>query len=116
MVAHVVLFRPKPTLTPEQRAELLAALQYALTTIPQIKRAHVGRRLSLGRPYDAANQQSFPYIAVIEFETRHDLLAYLDHPAHTALGAQFYSSSEAALAFDYQIVAPEDPALLLGDA
>jgi hypothetical protein len=75
VIAHVVLFRPKADLTPEQRTTLLHALSKALVGIPTIK-----------------------------FETENDLVAYLQHPAHRMLGEQFYVTADGALAFDFELL------------
>jgi hypothetical protein len=104
MIAHVVLFRPKPDLTEDQRRAFFAALQHALTNIPLIQRARVGRRLTLGRQYDALNGQDFPFAAILEFASVADLHAYLEHPAHDMLGAQFYVTSQAAMVFDFELL------------
>jgi hypothetical protein len=103
MVAHIVLFRPKDELDELQRRQFVAALQYALTNIPLIKRARVGRRVTLGRLYDR-QAEPFPYAAILEFETAADLRAYLDHPAHEALGAQFYTTAAAATVCDFELM------------
>jgi hypothetical protein len=103
MIAHVVLFRPKADLTSDQRRAFVTALQHALTNIPIIRQARVGRRLVLGRHYDQVNQHDFPFAAILEFATVADLRAYLEHPAHEMLGAQFYVASEAAMVLDYEL-------------
>jgi hypothetical protein len=108
MVAHVVLFRPKPELTTDDRRAFVAAMQHALTSIPAIRRARVGRRLTLGRQYDALNQQEFPYAAILEFANQEDLQTYLEHPAHEMLGAQFYTTSQAAMVFDFDLLEGDD--------
>ena len=107
MVAHVVLFRPKADLTAEQRRMFVAALEHALTTIPLIQHARIGRRLSLGRQYEQLNASDFPFVAILEFANETDLRAYLEHPAHEMLGAQFYITSEAALVLDYELLEGE---------
>jgi hypothetical protein len=56
----------------------------------------------LNRPYDELNAANFPFAAMLEFETEGDLRAYLEHPAHQMLGAQFYVTSDAALVFDFE--------------
>jgi hypothetical protein len=104
VVAHVVLFRPKPDLTADERRAFLAALQHAFTNIPLIKNARVGRRIIMGRLYDQQNTQDFPYAAILEFDTEADLRAYLEHPAHEMLGTQFYVTSEAAMVYDFELV------------
>ena len=104
MIAHVVLFRPKADLTTDERQTFITALEHALTNIPIITRARVGRRLTLGRQYDQENLQDFPFVALLEFATEDDLRAYLEHPAHAMLGAQFYATSAAALVFDFEML------------
>jgi hypothetical protein len=103
MIAHVVLFRPKANLSPDERSAFVAALEHALTNIPLIRRARVGKRLTLGRLYDKQNAHDFPFVALLEFATEEDLRAYLEHPAHEMLGAQFYATSEAAMVFDFEL-------------
>jgi Stress responsive A/B Barrel Domain len=103
MVAHVVLFTPRSDLSPAQRAAFVDTLERALANIPVIKRARIGHRLNTGRQYDVQNPHQFPYAAILEFETEDDLRAYLDHPAHHALGEQFYIASEDALAVDFNM-------------
>ena len=106
MIAHVVLFRPKAELPADARAAFVKALDDALNNIPLIKRAHVGRRVAMGRQYDAMNSVDFPFVAILEFDSRGDLLAYLEHPAHQTLGAQFYATSASALAYDFDMLEP----------
>ena len=104
MIAHVVLFRPKESLSDAERHEFIQAIEHAFTNIPSIKRATIGRRVVLGRAYDDQNRENFPYAGILEFEHEDDLRAYLDHPAHKSLGEQFYVASEAALVFDYDLL------------
>jgi hypothetical protein len=104
VIAHLVLFRPRPTLTEVERADFIRVLDEALNGIPQIRRVTLGRRLLLGRQYDAMNAMDFPFVAILEFESNADLAAYLEHPAHERLGLQFYTASEAALAFDFDLL------------
>jgi Stress responsive A/B Barrel Domain len=108
MIAHVVLFKPRPNLSPADREALLEAMRTAFTTIPQIRRARIGRRRILGRSYDAMARIDFEYSAVLEFDTELALQAYLDHPAHVGLGRQFGETAEAALVFDYEMIEPEE--------
>ena len=101
MIAHVVLFRPRADLTGSERQVFVDALEHALTKIDLIKRATIGRRVTLGRLYDQT-ATDFPFAAILEFATEADLRSYLDHPAHVNLGRQFYVASEQALALDYE--------------
>ena len=114
MIAHVVLFRPKPELSDGERQAFVDALEHALTNIDLIKRATIGRRLTLGRLYDQQNAADFPFAAILEFATEADLRAYLEHPAHMTLGRQFYFASEQSLVFDYALLDGDWPRQLLG--
>jgi hypothetical protein len=103
MIAHVVLFRPRADLPAEARQALAAAFESALREIPSIRRARVGRRLVLGRPYEALMRVDYPYAAVLEFDDRAGLAAYLDHPSHAHLAAQFFGAFEHALMYDFEL-------------
>ena len=46
----------------------------------------------------------YTYAAVIEFEDRAGLMAYLDHPAHEQLASQFFSAFEEALMYDFELL------------
>lgn len=102
MISHVVLFRPKSSLTADQRASLIQALRNAVTGIPTIKRTTIGKRILLNRPgYEKQMAEHYEYSAIIEFETEADLRAYLDHPAHVDLGKLLFTSADAVLAYDF---------------
>jgi hypothetical protein len=103
MVAHVVLFRPKPNLSPGARDALIASLVDARRNIPAIRRFRVGRRIRHGRGYEAEMAEDFPYAAIVEFDDLAGLKAYLTHPAHDRLGAQFHTTLEVGLIYDYEL-------------
>ena len=114
VISHVVLFRPRPNLTVDQRQTLVNALRGAVEGIPQIKRATIGKRLLLDRPgYEKHMAEHYEYSAILEFDSESDLRAYLDHPAHDDLGKLLFTSAEAVLAYDYTNVAPEDLSKLI---
>jgi hypothetical protein len=108
MLFHVVLFRPRPDLSPADRASLVEAFEAALERIPSIRRFHVGRRVVHGAGYEALMPVSLDYAAVIEFDDLAGLRDYLAHPAHQALGSRFMSSLEASQIFDYQMQDEEE--------
>jgi hypothetical protein len=102
MISHVVLFRPKASLSSDQRATLIGALRNAVTGIPAIKRTTIGKRILLNRPgYETLMAEHFEYSAILEFDSEADLRAYLDHPAHNALGKLLFTSADAVLAYDF---------------
>lgn len=112
MVAHVVLFKPKPGLDAVARQRLAAAFEHALRDIPTIRRAHVGRRIMHGRSYEQLMTVDYEYAAIIEFDSAADLRAYLAHEAHEALGALFFEAFDVALMYDYEMDANGVVALL----
>ena len=107
MIAHVVLFKPRPDLSEGDRDSVLSAMRAAFTNIPEIRRARVGRRRILGRAYDTYARIHFEYAAVLEFDTEGALQKYLDHPAHVDLGRRFRETAEAALVYDFEMIEPE---------
>lgn len=103
MIAHVLMFRPSPSLLAADRDAIIHAFERALAGIPQIRRVTVGRRVTIGRPYEQAMREDYPFIAAIEFDSVDDLRAYLDHPAHAELAERFFQSMEAALVYDFEL-------------
>jgi len=102
VISHIVLFRPRATLTAEQRRTLVNALRAAVEGISEIKRATIGKRILLNRPgYEALMAEHYEYSAILEFESEADLRAYLDHPSHNDLGKLLFTSAEAVLAYDF---------------
>jgi len=109
MIAHVVLFAPKPDLPDADRQAVLDGLTAAATDIPSIRRFRVGKRIRHGLPgYEQAMRVDFEYVVMVEFEDEAGLKAYLQHPSHAAIGRHFTTSSLAALAYDYEIVEAAD--------
>ncbi len=103
MVFHVALFRPRADLSEADRAVLLEAFEAALRRIPSVRRFHVGRRVTHGAGYESLMPVSLDYAAILEFDDLAGLQAYLNHPAHAALGQRFMRSLEASEIFDYQM-------------
>jgi hypothetical protein len=115
VIAHIVLFRPAPDMPSEEREHFVSALEGALSNIPEIRRARVGRRRALGRIYDTHAIEQFPYAAILEFESEADLRTYLEHPAHAELGQRFFTSAEATLVHDFELVDGADVRGLLAE-
>jgi hypothetical protein len=98
-----VLFRPRPDLSEGDRLALADALTAALRTIPSIRRARIGRRVTHGRPYESLMRVDYGYIALLEFDDLDGLKVYLDHPAHEALAGRFFATFEEALMYDFEL-------------
>ena len=112
MIAHVVLFRPRADLGSAGRGALGRAFERALREIPSIRRARVGRRVTHGRPYEALMRADYQYAAILEFDDIAGLSAYLEHPAHEQLAAQFFSAFEDALMYDFEMSGSAAPLVL----
>src|SRR5262245_50034552 len=50
MITHVILFKPRPELTADERQALLKSLEAAAAKIPSIGRIRLGARIQHGRP------------------------------------------------------------------
>ena len=105
MIAHIVLFSLRPDVSAEDGRALLDAWTTALKGIPVIRRAHVGRRVRIGRSYESLTRLDFPYIAVIEFDDAEGLRAYLDHPAHEAVATRLFGAIADTLIYDFEVTA-----------
>jgi Stress responsive A/B Barrel Domain len=103
MIVHVVLFKPRADLSPDARRQLASSFEAALKQIPSIRRARVGKRIRHGRAYEALMTIDYQYAAVLEFDDAAGLKAYLEHPAHQQLGAQFFKMFEQALMYDFDL-------------
>jgi len=102
VIAHIVLFRPRATLTADERQALVNALRAAVEGISEIQRATIGKRILLNRPgYETHMAEHYEYSAILEFDSEADLRAYLDHPSHNDLGTLLFTSAEAVLAYDF---------------
>lgn len=102
MVFHIVLFRPKQKITDFDRQAMFEALRAAASGIPEVRRFHVGSRITHGSQYEQLMREDYPYAAVVEFDDLAGLQAYLRHPRHARLGALFYELLESGLVYDYQ--------------
>ena len=104
MIAHVVLFSPKPDLSPADRRAFIDALSLASSDIPSIRHFRVGRRVKHGLPgYEQMMREDYEFAAIIEFDDVSALKAYLEHPSHVALGEHFGRSAARFLAYDYAL-------------
>jgi hypothetical protein len=114
VIVHVVLFRPRATLSQHTRESLATALATAVREIPTIRRARVGRRIRRGYGYEKMMRVDHQFVAILEFDDDRGLEAYLEHSAHERLAECFFSASEEALMYDYEVNdGPEGIAVLL---
>ena len=104
MIVHVILFEPRADVTHRQRQQVLEDLRLAAAAIPSIRRFRIGQRILHGLPgYEQAMRDNYHYAAIIEFDDRAGLEAYLQHPAHEAAGRHFTEVASRSLAYDYEV-------------
>jgi Stress responsive A/B Barrel Domain len=103
MVVHLVLFRPRASVSEAEKQAMLDAVAAAAAEIPSVRRFAIGSRLQHGAAYEQMQLPDFPFVAIVEFENMAGLKAYLDHPKHEDLGRLFYQLQEAALVYDYEL-------------
>lgn len=103
MITHVVLLRPRAGLSAGERAGLTDALRAAIETIPSIRRARVGRRVTFGRGYEQLMRTDYEFVALFDFDDLAGLTSYLDHPAHEALVTRFFQVLDEALMYDFEV-------------
>jgi hypothetical protein len=109
VILHIVLFEPRSDLTGAERQRILEDLGVAAASIPALRRCRIGRRIRHGLPgYEQAMQVDYQYAAILEFDDRAGLEAYLRHPAHEGIGRHFVASAASALAYDFEMVEAAD--------
>ena len=107
MIAHVVLLRPKPDLSADDRCSLIAAFERAIREIPSVRNVRLGRRVTHGAGYEQRMAETADYLIVIDFDDLDALQTYLRHPAHEELGARFNQSLSSAWIYDFEVGGPE---------
>jgi hypothetical protein len=101
MIAHVVLFEPKATITETDRETFLEAMKLAFREIPTVLRSMVAERQLIGAGYEEKlGDQTYSYVSVVEFEDLPGLKAYLEHELHTRLGQLFWQYCDRTLIVD----------------
>jgi hypothetical protein len=103
VISHVVLMKPRPDLSPEDRRFFVRSFERAVTRIPDVRQVRIGTRLVTGARYDEGMPDTGEFLAVIDFDDLDGLLAYLRHPEHEALGRLFYQSLSSAFVYDYEV-------------
>ena len=94
MLTHIVCWKYKPEITPEQRAEHIAKLKNLPNVIPDILSFHVGADiLHLERSFDTGLVAVYPDRAALDF--------YTDHPEHQKVANLGKQISEKVVSVDF---------------
>ena len=102
MVSHLVLMKPRPDVSIDERRALIAAFERAIREIPTVRDVRVGRRIVHGAGYEASAPDA-DYLVVLDFDDLSGLQTYLRHPAHQELGERFGQSLSAASVYDFDV-------------
>jgi hypothetical protein len=108
LITHLVLFRPRADLSRVDSDRLIEAFRQATTGIAAVRRADIGRRVTLGRGYEQLMRADYPYAAILEFDDLTGLRAYLEHPAHEAIGKAVFAAADDVLIYDFEIGSVDD--------
>jgi Stress responsive A/B Barrel Domain len=105
MISHIVLFRPRASLAPGERQDILHAVSTIVARCASVRSCRIGRRVRHGLAgYEQVMEVGFEYALVLDFDDLDGLRAYLTHPDHARLGDAFTSAADASLAYDYEIL------------
>jgi hypothetical protein len=103
---HVVLLKPRGDLAAVDRRRFADAFRRAVTEIPSVRGVRFGRRTTNGAGYEP-HAPDTAFIAIVEFDDRTGLRAYLEHPAHDDLATLFGASLSAAMVYDFEMLAED---------
>jgi len=103
VIAHVILFTPRPDVDARVRTELADALRAATEQIDSIRRARIGRRVTRDRAYERAAVDNSTHVVILEFDDEVGLQTYLDHPAHARLTERFFTTVGGASIYDFEL-------------
>ena len=109
MIAHIVLFNPKPGITESSLRSFGQAIGDAFTAIPSVKRARIGRHVDVDAGYRRSfGDSAYEYSAVLEFSDIAGLVEYLRHPLHERLGSLFWENCQSAVISEVELVEAVD--------
>jgi len=102
MISHVVLMKPRPDLSPDDRKAFIDAFERAVREIATVRAVHIGRRVRFGAGYEQTSPD-VDFIAIVNFDDLDGLQTYLRHAAHQELGARFGQTMQLAMVYDCEV-------------
>ena len=104
MIAHVVLFRPKPGLSPDQLRSFAQSIKSTVEGSEGLVRGTVGKAASIDAGYSRQlDNSTYPFAAILEFESPDDLVKYLVKPEHQALGRLFWDYCDGTVVTEFSV-------------
>jgi hypothetical protein len=98
MIVHLVLFNPKPEASPESLRSFARTIHESCRRIPSIERVRIGRKTTFDAGYARSfGDQTYRYVAILEFGDEDGLKQYLTHPLHAELGRMFWENCESTV-------------------
>lgn len=105
MICHVVLFSPRPDADVAIKRALAQQVVEALRGIKSIRRAVVGRAVSIDPGYQRQmGHEAYEFACVIDFDDADGLKDYLNDPAHAELGRLFWAVCERTVVSEVETV------------
>jgi hypothetical protein len=97
VIHHTVLFRWKPTTSPETQCQLAGKLLALKGEIPEIN------TIATGVNKDPDSVKEWPFVLEVQVDDLDALKRYTDHPAHQAVVKELREAREARLAIDLEL-------------
>jgi hypothetical protein len=105
VIAHIVLFTPKATLSDSSKRLFAQSVVKTLSAIEHVTAAKVGRRVDVDPGYGRhLGDSTYEFAAIIEFESRSALVDYLVDPRHQELGRLFWESCDRTVVSEVEYV------------
>ena len=93
MIAHIVLFDPKPSLSDSEKRLFAQSVLAVTSRLPSVCRVSIGRKIAVDPGYGRSfGDKPYEYSAILEFQDREALVSYLVAPEHAELGRLFWES------------------------
>jgi hypothetical protein len=105
MISHIVLFEPKPGLSESDVRDFAQHLKAAMTAVPSVRRAMVGRKVDVDSGSDRNfGDAAYSFSAVVEFDDYKGLIDYLQHQKHAELGRLFWQHAARTVVLEVESV------------
>jgi hypothetical protein len=105
MIAHVVLFNPKPAASKELLLSCAKLLERLSREVPGVIRASVGRTIEIDAGYPREfGEKTYQNVCVLEFEDKASLINYLNNQLHRELGRLFWEICDSAVILETEMV------------
>ncbi|HET9371703.1 MAG TPA: Dabb family protein [Vicinamibacterales bacterium] len=103
MIAHIVLFRPKAGLSQDQLRSFARSIKATIEGSEGLRRGTVGRAVAINAGYARhLDNSTYPFAAVLEFESADALVKYLVKPAHQTLGRLFWEYCDGTVVTEFE--------------